>query len=42
MLPALAGIFAILGLLALDGEGWVVATPWILFLVCGVAALATG
>jgi hypothetical protein len=41
VLPALAGIFALLGVLALDEEGWVVATPWILFLVFGVAALAT-
>jgi hypothetical protein len=42
VLPALAGIFGLLGCLALDEDGWVLATPWILCGLFGVAALATG
>ena len=41
VLPALAGIFGLLGCLALDEDGWVLATPWILCGIFGVAALAT-
>lgn len=35
------GIFALLGILALDEDGWVLAIPWILTVSFGIAHLAT-
>jgi hypothetical protein len=40
-LAAITGICAILGVLALDEEGWVMATPWIAFLIFGTLTIVT-